>query len=84
MTEDQKNQIKKLEDYLKKGYINQEEFDIKKNGILGTSNNAPKNNDLSKKINEVNELNSKLNNKLKSLSEDQLNSLISLLKDLTN
>jgi hypothetical protein len=37
MTEDQKNQIKKLEEYLKKGYINQEEFDIKKNGILGTS-----------------------------------------------
>jgi hypothetical protein len=37
MTEDQKNQIKKLEEYLKKGYINQEEFDIKKNGILGTT-----------------------------------------------
>jgi hypothetical protein len=42
MTDDQMNQLKKLEDYLKKGYINQEEFDIKKKNILGVSSEQPK------------------------------------------
>jgi len=86
LSDDQKNQLKKLEEYLSKGYINEEEFQTKKKTITGGNNSSSSSMSSSskeskddssqikeetlKKLSKINELKQKLDSRISSLTNE--------------